>query len=457
MSENLPLKIVIFGGTGDLVRKKIIPAIFDLYKGGLLVEDFEILGVSRKDISDSEFQNFIKESLGNKNELEKIESFAKKGKYFSADISDNESFLKLVEFLNKEDELKGVVGNKIYYLAISPNLYEMAFNQIAQYGLIKKDGWSRLLVEKPFGNDFNHAEKLDKLLGELFSENQIFRIDHYLAKETLQNILTFRFANSIFEPIWNSDAIEEVRINMFESFDVDKRGVFYDGVGALRDVGQNHLLQMLALVTMEDPGSLNVEDIRSARADVLGRLEVDVRAPAARAQYLGYNEIPGINPETQTETFFSINAQINNKRWQGTNFRLTSGKALKETYTEISVIFKEKWTSVCPPDDKRNYQNIVTFKIQPKQEIKIQFWSKKSGFTYEVEPQELSFDYEKTDTRIPDAYEKVLYDCIKGDQTLFISTKEILAQWDFIEKIIESWKDIPVLKYNKGTDPYELF
>jgi glucose-6-phosphate 1-dehydrogenase len=456
MTENLPLKIVIFGGTGDLVKKKIIPALFDLYNDHHLQENLSILGVSRKDISDVEFQNFVKESLVKKDDENKVMEFAKKCRYFSADISNNESFSKLVGFLDVEDLNTGYSSNKIYYLAITPNLYEMAFNQIAEHGLIKKEGWSRLLVEKPFGNDFEHAEKLDKLLGKLFDENQIFRIDHYLAKDALQNILTFRFANSIFEPIWNSDSIEEVNIKMYESFDVDNRAVFYDSVGALRDVGQNHILQMLALVAMEDPKSLKPENIRDARAALLQNVHLAEFPTAPRAQYTGYNKIPGINPETKTETFFSINAEIKNSRWSGTKFNLTSGKALKETYTEIEIVFKEKYTSVVPETDKRNYQNVVTFRIQPKQEISIKFWSKKAGFTYEVNPQELFFNYLDSKNRIPDAYERVLYDCIKGDQTLFISTKEILAQWHFIEKVIKGWEDFPIIEYEKGIDPKEI-
>lgn len=452
MSETAPFKIVIFGGTGDLVRKKIIPSIFDLYQNGFLPENFEIIGVSRKNLTDEEFGDFVKDSVSNKKFDDKhLQDFLKKSRYFSADISNEETLKELGNFLKTNK------SNNIFYLAISPNLYEVAFNNLSQSGLMQQSeyNWSRILVEKPFGNDYNHAEKLDKMLGELFSENQIFRIDHYLAKETLQNILTFRFANSIFEPIWNSSAIEEVNIKMFESFDVDNRAAFYDGVGALRDVGQNHILQMLALIAMEDPGSLKVEDIRLKRAAILEEINLAEPVPP-RAQYSGYSEISGINPKTKTETFFSIQAEINNPRWKGTKFNLTSGKALKETLTEISVVFKEKWTSVVPAEDERNYQNIVTFKIQPKQEIAIQFWSKKSGFTYEVDPQELSFNYENSNSRIPDAYERVLFDCIKGDQTLFISTREILAQWSFVEKILKAWENQPISKYPKGVDPSEI-
>jgi glucose-6-phosphate 1-dehydrogenase len=450
MENKLPLKIIIFGGTGDLVKKKIIPSIFDLYKNNFLDDNFEILGVSRKKLSDDDYKEWIVESLKSKvSSSEYLEKFIEKCRYFSADISNADTLRELSENLENQK------SNNIYYLAVSPNLYENAFRNIAGNFMNPENGWDRVLVEKPFGNDLEHAKKLDQLLSALFQDEQIFRIDHYLAKETLQNILSFRFANSIFEPVWNSECIEEIKIKMYESFDVDNRASFYDGVGALRDVGQNHLLQMLALVTMEDPKNLGAENVRKARADLLENLEVDTDS-MVRAQYSGYNEIPGIESETQTETFFSINAKIKNERWNGTKFNLTSGKSLNETRTEISVVFKEKWTSVCPKDDKRNYQNIITFNIQPEQKISVKFWYKKPGFAYDVDSNELSFDFKNNSQKISNAYEKVLFDAIKGDQTIFVSNKEIFAQWKFVEEVIKKWQNTTLLKYEKGIDPAKI-
>jgi glucose-6-phosphate 1-dehydrogenase len=465
MQNDFPVTIVIFGGTGDLSRKKLIPALFDLYKNDFLKGKFEILGVSRKEITDVDFQNFMRESLSGKEG--DIESFINRGKYCSADISDADSFNNLVNFLAKQDEQRGVCANKIFYLAISPSLYEQAFNKLHDSGLMIEcvnpesiKSWSRILVEKPFGNDTKHAEDLDKMLGNLFQENQIFRIDHYLAKETLQNILTFRFGNAIFEPIWNSNSIEKIEVKMYESFDIGNRGNLYDGVGALRDVGQNHLLQMLALIAMEDPKDLSAEMIRGGRAAVLSELRVATdaspRASYTRAQYIGFTETPGINPNSETETFFSIKAEIDNDRWRGVPFYLSSGKALNETMAEISVYFKERNSSICPPDDTKNYQNVINFRIQPKEGIGIQFWSKKPGFDYAVNPTNLKFLYSENESRIPDAYERVLYDCIQGDQTLFVSTKEVIAQWNFIDSVIKEWVNTPILKYEKGIDPTQI-
>lgn len=440
MTENTPLKIIIFGGTGDLVKKKIIPALFDLYRNGFLQENFEILGVSRKQISNEDFQSWVKVSLDDKKYSgEFVDKFIERCSYSSADISNKDTLYVLSENLNKNP------GNNLYYLAITPSLYETAFTNIAECGFMNpSNGWDRVLVEKPFGNDLEHAKKLDELLGKLFKEEQVFRIDHYLAKETLQNILSFRFANSIFEPVWNDSCIEDVYIRMYESFDVDNRASFYDAVGALKDVGQNHILQMLALVAMEEPSSLDFKNIREARANVLEKISVSDEF--IRGQYYGYKDIPGINPDTKTETYFSLKAKIDTPKWNRTNFYLSSGKALSETHTMINVIFKEKGEGV---------RNVITFEIQPKQQIKILFWHKEGGFDYKVGSKELVFDASEN-VRIPDAYEKVLFDAIKGDQTLFVSTREVLAQWSFIEKVIESWKNTPITRYEKGTEPDKI-
>ncbi len=440
MSE-LPLRIIIFGGTGDLVKKKIVPALFDLYRNGFLQENFEILGVSRKQLSNEEFQSWVKVCLEDKKYSDEfVEKFIEKCSYSSADISNIETLNLLSEKLNKEP------GNNLYYLAITPNLYEIAFTNIANSGFMNpSNGWDRILVEKPFGNDLVHAKKLDELLGKLFKEEQIFRIDHYLAKETLQNILSFRFANSIFEPIWNDSYIEDVHIKMYESFDVDNRASFYDAVGALKDVGQNHVLQMLALVAMEEPNNLDFKNIREARANVLENVFVEDQN-FVRGQYVGYKNIAGINPDTKTETYFSLKSKINTPKWSKTNFFLSSGKALSETHTKIEVVFKEKGEHV---------RNVISFEIQPQQQIKILFWHKVGGFDYKVDSKELIFDATEK-VRIPDAYEKVLFDAIKGDQTLFVSTREVLAQWSFIEKVLESWKNSPIIEYEKGIEPDKI-
>ncbi|TSC57157.1 MAG: glucose-6-phosphate 1-dehydrogenase, partial [Parcubacteria group bacterium Greene0416_79] len=299
------------------------------------------------------------------------------------------------------------------------------------------------------------AARLDRLLGTLFSEEQIFRIDHYLAKETIQNVLSFRFSNGLFEPLWNRTHIERISLQMFEKEGVVARGAFYDGVGALRDVGQNHLLQMLALVAMENPRELSAARIRAARLKVLrtvshgGQRLVE---RVVRGQYEGYRREPGVSPQSETETYFSLTVFVENARWKGVPFMLQSGKALAEQKVEISVFFKPA-PCLCPERHEKPHQNMLTFGISPREEISALFWAKRPGFSFELEPKRLSFSFAEgaLAREIPDAYERVLYDCLRGDQTLFVSTGEVRAEWRLITPILEKWSSLPLHSYAKGS------
>lgn len=461
MQNDAPVTVVIFGGTGDLAKRKLIPAFFDLHKERCLPDTFSLIGFSRKDLSDTVYQQFVSSSLSDAGRsLE--QAFIQQAKYVQGDLSDMDSYKKLAQYLEAHDQRVGTCTNKLIYLAVPPHLYEMVFTNLAKSGLAipckehKEAGtWTRVLVEKPFGNDREHARQLDTLLGKLFKEDQIFRIDHYLAKETVQNILTFRFANTLFEPTWNHESIASVDIAMYESFDIRERAAFYDGIGALRDLGQNHLLQLLALVAMEDPKTMDAEAIRTARADVFKHVTLakDVTDSVMRGQYVGYTETTGVDPESQTETFFKLHLNVNTKRWKGVPFTVAHGKAMHDTYAEIRVIFKEQPRCTCLVTDDREHSNVVTFRIQPNEGIDVRFWAKRPGFTYELDQKELSFSYSKTIERLPDPYERVLYDAIRGDHTLFTSTKEVKAQWDIIAPIIADWHSLPLIHYDKGATP----
>jgi glucose-6-phosphate 1-dehydrogenase len=331
------------------------------------------------------------------------------------------------------------------------------FDNLSQAGLVAANGdeeWARVLVEKPFGNDLESARGLDAYLKDTFREGQIFRIDHYLAKDALQNILTFRFSNTLFQNAWNAECIERVHIRMREDFGVENRGAFYDGVGALRDVGENHMLQMLALTAMENPGVLETEPIRTARTDLLGSLKActaeDVAQHTVRAQYDGYTKIDGVADTSQTETYFQIRAFIENERWRGVPFYLESGKALNETRTEISVVFKPSEPCRCGDVDLGGYQNVLTISIKPDYAIRARLYAKKPGLTYEVEEQVFTLAVEPDET-LPDAYEKVLFDAIRGDQTLFASSSEVEASWRFITPILENWDAVPLQAYEQGS------
>ena len=452
--------LVIFGGTGDLAERKIFPALFDLFQGNLLPDNFRVVGISRKEKSNEEYREFVRDAIEKKNRAndnKKLEIFLENIFYLSSDFQAKESYQKISENLIESDKKFGQCSNKLFYLAVPPELYDPIFQNIFDSGLSvpcsDESGWTRILVEKPFGNDLATAKKLESKLGLLFSENQIFRIDHYLAKETLQNILAFRFSNALFEPLWNRDYIKRIDIKLLEKEGIGARGAFYDGVGALRDVGQNHVLQMLAFVAMEDPKKLKVEEVRKNRSRVFEALrpldQGGAKKLVTRGQYRGYLEEKNVSPNSQTETYFKIGAYIDNNRWQGVPFVLESGKKMPENLTEISIYFKETESCLCPPEQELHHQNTLTFHIQPKEGISLLFWSKKPGFNMELEPRELSFEYGSPGEKkvLPDAYERVLYDCIQGDQTLFSSSEEIEASWKFITSILDNWQVLPLEIY----------
>lgn len=459
-----PTTIVLFGGTGDLAQKKLLPSLYDLYLRKKLPEVFNIVGVARTGRTDEEYRQFVRQVLDiNKcNDLNRCDEFLKHCYFVEGTIGGVKLCDDVQVALDKLDKDRGICTNKMFYLAIPPNLYEPVFKHIKSSGLSKpcgKDFWTRILVEKPFGYDKHEAMRLDGLLGKLFDEEQIFRIDHYLAKETVQNIISFRFANSIFEPIWNNQYVDEINIRMFETIDADSRGAFYDGIGALRDVGQNHLLQLLALTTMDDPKELKAENVRAEREKLLNSLVPPKISPdmVTRGQYEGFREAKGVAPDSKTETYFKYTTGIKNSRWKGVPITLEAGKALSEKKVEVEVVFKEAGFCVCPPDDA-HHRNAVRFQIQPDEGIHMRFWAKKPGFEHELESKELSFcyHYDQLVEEIPDAYERVLFDCIRGDQMLFTSTKEVSAQWDVIMPILDKWADIPLHNYKKGTKPDEV-
>lgn len=461
--KHKPTTLVIFGATGDLSQRYLIPAVFDLFMRGLLPENTRIVGFSRRDWTHEKFKSFVREAL-----IEKGYSCAQESHpffdhtfYVQGDLTEEQGYTNLATFLNESDDELGVCTNKIFHLSVSPRLYDTVFHKLSESGLTtpcadhraneEEQTWTRVLVEKPFGKDRKEAQHLDQVLGSLFDESQIFRIDHYLAKETVQNILTFRFANSIFEPMWNKDHIEKVEIKIHESIDLGERGAFFNGVGALRDMGQSHILQLLALVAMEDPREMNPNKLREERTKVLEKVFVPEVSEKyiTRGQYEGYRDIEDIPDDSQTETYFKLEAQVKNDRWKDVPFILENGKALDRRQTEITIYFKVVESCVCPPGDTE-HQNVLRFIIQPKEEISIRFWTKKPGFGFELEPQEFAFDYAFEEDEAPEAYQRVIYDAFRGDQSLFASTDEVKAQWDLIMPVLDSWKELPLHIYKKG-------
>lgn len=465
MSEK-PLTIVIFGATGDLFQKKLAGALFDLHEKKLLPEHTEIVGFSRKPFSHDQFRAFIHNALASRANGKIIEpdDFTARAFYHQGDLTRQESYGSLGRFLEARDREHGVCSDKLFYLAVPPNLYEIVFTRLAKSGLAipcapnlpdEQQAWTRVLVEKPFGNNQKEAARLDRLLGKLFSEEQIFRIDHYLAKEAVQNIISFRFSNGLFEPLWNRANISRVEIQFLKQDTVAERGAFYDSVGELRDVGQNHILQMLALVAMENPRKMDADAIRATRKKVLEKVSGGGGALSGwilKGQYERYAHERGVRTGSDTETYFKITAKVNNNRWRGVPFVLESGKALDRSLVQIQVFFKPT-PCLCPTEHESPHQNVLTFDIAEEGRISVLFWAKRPGFDFQLEPKELSFSFgEGTfERQIPNAYERVLVDSVRGDQTLFASTGEVTAQWKFITPIVEHWQKLPLHTYAKGS------
>ncbi len=430
-NSNNPLILVVFGATGDLYQNKLSVSLFNLFTQNLLPKDFRVIGFARRLFSDLEFQNLTRESILNKNKTcdkQILENFLTHVKYVQGDLTDLQSFQNLSLELGKKDRENKICSNKLFYLAVPPNLYEIIFKNISEAGLAipcARDlelsafatgsgvtKWTRILVEKPFGKDMDDAKKLDQMLGRLFDEMQIFRIDHYLAKKNMRNLMDFSFSNGISKSLWNNQNIEYVKIALYEDDTLKDRANFYDGVGALRDVGQNHVLQMLALVAMEAPDKKLHRDIHEARNVVFQKTSL-ISEKIVHGQYEGYLQEKNVEKGSKTETFFRVILGIDNSRWQGVPFILESGKALDN---------KEVFVEVC-------------------------FKNTKGCFKFLISSHNNALD---------DAYEKVFYDCILGDQTIFVSTGEVMAQWKIVTDIIQKWQSIPLVIYKKGSKAEEI-
>lgn len=462
---SLPVILVVLGITGDLSRRKLLPALLHLFTAGMLPGNFRVVGFSRREFAPEDFRNFVRQALDEKKHAYPaaiVGRFLDTVSYCQGFFDDVENYTRLGEYLKTIEDMEFWHGaNKLYYLAVPPDLYETIFENLAASGIAATENgrktWARILVEKPFGNDTGTAEKLDALLGRLFSEEHIFRIDHYLAKEALQNLILFRFSNMLFEPVWNRHHIAKVEMKLFEEQGVGSRGAFYDKTGALRDVGQNHLLVMLALVAMEHPGVADALHIRAERARVLAVLSSvsgrNTDEVVVRGQYEGYEDEKGVALGSQTETYFRVRAFVGNERWKGVPFYLESGKALNESKTEIAVTFKPPEHCLCPGEGVCEHCNILIFRIQPNEGITIRFWIKKPGLLPALQEKTLSFSYAESSEpeRLTDAHERLFYDAITGDQTLFASTDEVRAAWRFITPILAAWNDTPLYRYEKGS------
>ena len=465
MDKLTPTILVIMGITGDLTAKKVAPALFNLYRKKVLSEKFRIVGFGRREFTDVTIREYVQGLVLAKfpdADQKDLAEFLALFEYQQGLFETGESYENLKQKLHQIQEGWGEKTNRLFYLAVPPDIYGGIFENLKSSGLIDHpdmEAQTRILVEKPFGKDGETAEKLDMQLGSLFAENKIYRIDQYLAKEMLENILAFRFYNDSFEKIWNKDFIEKIEIRLWESLGVEKRGAFYDGVGALRDVGQNHLLQMLALVTMDYPLDFSPAALHLKRAQTLLEVlkpmsEKEIKTQTYRAQHEGYTEIDGVKPNSTTETYFKVVTVLAGPRWAGVPVIFDGGKRMPGMRKELIVTMRHPENCFCPPG--HHYKNRIIFSIEPIESIVVELWAKKPGYDQVLEKRTMDFILRNSSERIQyvEEYEKLFLDAILGDQTLFVSTREVKAMWDFIDPIVEAWQKnaVPLKKYQPDTD-----
>lgn len=457
--KNQPTVFVIFGATGDLSRKKLFPALFELYKANLLPQKFKIIASARTAHPSEKFRGVVEETLRSKDE-KSWQGFAKNIEYIASDIAENKNLDKIVKRIGELEKGAGACLKSVLYLAIAPTIYEKAFENIGKnklhLGCQTHNNKARVVIEKPFGYNFESAQKLNRKLTEYFEKDQIFRIDHFLGKETVQNILTFRFGNEIFEPILNRNYVDNIQITFTERIGIEKRGKFYDETGALRDVVQNHLLRLVALATMEEPKSLTHEDFRRKRVEIIENIKKmttdEVIKNTVRAQYEGYKDEENVNPNSQTETYALVKLTIENKRWQNVPIYIRTGKKLAGDVASIIYSFKEKSHKVFENFWQNPMPNHITIQIKPTEGIGVRIVAKKPGFATELEPVDMEFCYRTSfETHNPDAYERLLMDVILGDQTLFLG--EVGTSWRVIDPIREAWDQgkPPLAVYKPGS------
>ena len=444
-----PCAVVIFGASGDLMSRKLAPALYNLQAEGIMPERTAIVGSSRTEYSDDEFRALLKKEVEDHSRNAPTEDAWRKIAqdifYVQGDVTDEASWTALKKRLGEIDEACGTRGNRVWYMATLPRFFGTIAEQIGKNGLLDSGGWHRLVVEKPFGTNLASARQLNAILRNHFAEDEIFRIDHYLGKETVQNLLVFRFANAIFEPIWTRRYVDHVQITVAEDGGVGSRGNFYDQTGALRDVAQNHLLQLLTLVAMEPPVSWDPDSIRDEKTKVLRAVRrwrtAECAEVVARGQYEGYRDEDGVSPTSAAETFVAMQLMVDNWRWSGVPFYLRTGKQLPSRATEITIQFQMVPHLLFARTLVEELQpNQLTIRIQPDEGFSLYFGTKVPGPEVEVRTVDMEFDYD-TDfaSGSPEAYERLLMDCMLGDQTLFTRSDEIEEAWEIVDPVLDYW------------------
>ena len=437
--------IVIFGASGDLTRRKLVPALYNLRVKDRLPDNITIVGNSRTKFSHDEWRERMRDGVSefSKNSYDEAtwEEFGQNLWYIPGSAQEEADLIKIDDFLTDKENGN---ANRLYYLSVAPSLYLPIIRNLGALNIVDQDeGWRRLIIEKPFGTDLASAHELNDEVHKVFEENQVYRIDHYLGKETAQNIMFLRFANAIFEPIWNRNYVDNVQITAIETVDIGHRGDYYDSSGVFRDMFQNHLLQLLTLIAMEPPASFDADLMRNEKVKLLKSVRTIDILDTVTGQYQGYRETEGVAPYSHTPTYAAMKLQIDNWRWQGVPFYLRSGKALKRKVTEISVMFRQPPHHMFDNDHISDFEsNSLSICVQPDEGIHLTFEAKVPDTAHDTRSVDMEFHYADSfgESAIPEAYERLLLDALLGDPSLFSRSDGIEASWELMDPIIKGWE-----------------